>query len=210
MTVVADTRQRLVDGAIETVRAAGIAGASARAIAAAAGVNQALIFYHFGSVRELLVAACESTTEARVAPFRDRLDSVGSVRELLAVGRDLHVQERALGNVAVLAQLLAGAQSDPVLAEATAAALALWIAPLERSLDRLLTGSPLSDLVDVPALARAVAAGFIGLELYEGVDPAGASAALDALDRLAALIDVADELPPIAIRALRRTLARRV
>src|SRR5213078_627494 len=60
-----DTRQRLVDGAIETLRTHGLAGASARTIAATAGVNQALVFYHFGSVHELLEAACVAATEAR-------------------------------------------------------------------------------------------------------------------------------------------------
>jgi AcrR family transcriptional regulator len=40
----ADTRQRLIDGAIETIRKHGITGTSARTIASAAGVNQALVF----------------------------------------------------------------------------------------------------------------------------------------------------------------------
>lgn len=42
----------------------------------------------------------------------------------------------------VLAQLLAGAQTDPKLAESTEAALRLWITPIEQALARLLTGSP--------------------------------------------------------------------
>ncbi|EWM11480.1 LOW QUALITY PROTEIN: TetR-family transcriptional regulator, partial [Kutzneria sp. 744] len=58
----AETRQRLIDGAIETIRQHGIAGTSARTIAATAGVNQALVFYHFGSVNDLLKAACLAAT----------------------------------------------------------------------------------------------------------------------------------------------------
>ena len=77
----------------------------------------------------------------------------------------------------VLAQLLAGAQSDEQLAEPTARALALWIAEVETVLRRLLAQTPLADLADPAGLARAVSAAFIGLELFEGVDPAGASAA---------------------------------
>ena len=38
----------------------------------------------------------------------------------------------------------------------------------------LLAGSPLAEVADPAGLARAISAGFIGLELYEGVDPAGA------------------------------------
>jgi hypothetical protein len=52
-------------------------------------------------------------------------------------------------------------------------------------------------------LARAVCAGFVGLELFERIDPAGASAALDALERLAVLVD---DLGPVARMALRGKL----
>ncbi|MCE6997485.1 TetR family transcriptional regulator [Saccharothrix sp. S26] len=203
-----DTRQRLIDGAIETIRRHGITGTSARSIAATAGVNQALVFYHFGSVHELLEAACLAATEARVAAFAARLDEVADLRQLLDLGRRLHAEERSLGNVMVLAQLLAGAQADPELAKATSAALGLWIRPVERVLERLLTGSPVGGLVDTAGLARAVCAGFIGLELFEGVDPAGANAALDALDRLAVLVDVVEDLGPVARRALRAKLRK--
>lgn len=204
----ADTRQRLIDGAIETIRQHGITGTSARTIATAAGVNQALVFYHFGSVHELLEAACLAATEARVAPFLARLDEVTDLRQLLALGRRLHTEERALGHVMVLAQLLAGAQSDPKLAQATSAALHLWIGPVEQVLNRLLGDSPLAAVIDIPGLAHAVCAGFIGLELFEGIDPAGANAALDALDRLAVLLEVVDDLGPVARRALRGKLRK--
>jgi AcrR family transcriptional regulator len=207
---VADTRQRLIDGAIETIRTHGFAGASARSIAATAGVNQALVFYHFGSVHDLLRAAFLAETEARVTPFAERLGEITDVRQLLALGRALHAEERARGNVTVLAQMLAGAQTDPELAAATSAALQLWIVPIEQALTRLLAGSPVAEVIDTAGLARAVSAGFVGLELYEGVDPSGADAALDALDRLAVLIEVLDDLGPIARRALRGKLRRTV
>ncbi|WP_067181627.1 TetR/AcrR family transcriptional regulator [Microtetraspora niveoalba] len=202
----ADTRQRLIDGAIDTIRRQGVAGASARVIAGNAGVNQALIFYHFGSVQELLRAATLAATEARVAPFAARLDEVSSLRELLDLGRGVHAEERSLGNVTVLAQMLAGAQADPELAEVTSTALSLWIGPIERTLERVLAGSPVAEFVDVSGLARAVFAGFVGLELFEGADPAGAAAALEALDRLGVLLEVVDDLGPVARRALRRRL----
>ncbi|MCP2243938.1 transcriptional regulator, TetR family [Lentzea aerocolonigenes] len=205
---VADTRQRLIDGAIDTIRAHGLTGATARGIAATAGVNQALVFYHFGSVNELLKAACLAATRARAEPFAERLDEITDLRQLLALGRTLHAEERDRGNVMVLAQLLAGAQTDPDLAEATSASLQLWITPIERTLTRLLAASPVAELIDTAGLARAVSAGFIGLELYEGVDADGAKAALDALDRLGVLIEVVDDLGPVAVRALRGKLRR--
>jgi hypothetical protein len=65
-----------------------------------------------------------------------------------------------------------------------------------------------AEIADVPGLSRAVSAAFIGLELYEGVDEAGAARALEAIDQLAVLIEVMDELGPIARRALRSRLKR--
>ncbi|MEV4491842.1 TetR family transcriptional regulator [Micromonospora coxensis] len=202
----AGTRQKLIDGALAAIRAHGIAGVSARTVAAAAGVNQALVFYHFGTVDDLLAEACRSATEARVAAYRERFAEVRSLRELLDVGRVLHEQERIQGNVAVLAQLLAGAQTDPRLAGPTAAALGLWTTEIEAVLRRLLRDSPAAPVADPAGLARAISAAFVGLELFEGVDPAGAREALAALDRLAVLVEVLDDLGPLARRALRAKL----
>lgn len=201
------TRRRLMDGAVQAIRQHGIAGVSARTVAGCAGVNQALIFYHFGTLDDLLAAACQAATADRVAAYRDRFAAVRSLRELLDLGRELHEQERSEGNLGVLAQLLAGAQTDERLAASTAAALRLWIDEIEQVLRRVLAGSPVAELADPRGLARAVAAGFVGLELYEGVDRAGADAALAALEQLAVLVDVVDDLGPIARRALRGRLA---
>ena len=202
------TRAKLLEGALRTLVEQGIAKTSARTIAATAGVNQALVFYHFGSVDELLAAACRHGAEQRVARHRERLAAIGSLAELLAFGREVHVEERAQGHVAVLGQLLAGAQTHPRLAPATAAGLDLWITEIEGVLRRVLSASPLGEFADAGGLARAVAASFVGLELYEGVDPEGADAALAALEQLAVLAAALDSLGPVAQRAVRHHLRR--
>lgn len=203
-----DTKQRLLDGALTALREHGITGVSARSIAAAAGANQALVFYHYGSVDELLAAACRHATASRVTAYAERFAAVTSLRELLQVGRELHAEELRQGNVSVLAQMLAAGQRGGRIAETTAAALQLWVDEIEKVLHRLLAGSPMAEIADVPGLARAVSAAFIGLELYEGVDQAGAQRALDALDQLAVLVEVVDELGPLARRALRSRIKR--
>jgi AcrR family transcriptional regulator len=203
-----DTRRKLIAGVIETLRTRGIAASSARAIAAASGVNQALIFYHFGSVENLVDVACREATAERVALYRDRFASVGSLRELLRLGRELHFAEREEGNVTALAQVLAGAQQDERLAAAARDALGLWIAEIQSALIRLTTGSAIGDVADPAGLAQGVAAAFIGIELYEGVNPAGAAAALDTLEQLALLTEVIEDLGPIARRALRARIRR--
>lgn len=51
------TRRKLLDAAIVTLDREGYSGATARAIAAEAGCNQASIYYHFGGIAQLFVAA---------------------------------------------------------------------------------------------------------------------------------------------------------
>ncbi|RVX46632.1 TetR family transcriptional regulator [Nonomuraea polychroma] len=204
-----DTRTKLLDAALETLKKQGIAGVSARTIAAAAGVNQALVFYHFGSVGQLLAAACEHGSQQRIALYRARFAAVTSLRELLDLGRALHAEERAEGSVAALAQLLAGSQTDAELAPATTAGLNLWIGEVEQALGRVLARSPLAEFVDVPGLAKAVAAAFVGLELYEGVDAEGATQALNALEELAVLVTAMEDMGPLVRRAVRTRLRRR-
>lgn len=205
----ADTKEKLLVGALRTLTEQGIAKTSARSVAATAGVNQALVFYHFGSVDELLAAACRYGAEQRVAHYRPRLAHITTLAELLAFGRTMHEEEKAGGHVAFLGQLLAGAQTQPALAPATAAGLDLWIEEIEQVLGRVLAHSPVGEFTDPAGLARAVAAAFVGLELYEGVDERGADAAFGALEQLAALVAVLDELGPVAQRAVRHQLRRK-
>jgi AcrR family transcriptional regulator len=203
-----ETRRKLLDGALLALREQGVAGVSARSIAAAAGVNQALVFYHFGSVDELLSAACITLSKERIANYTQQLAEVTTLRQLLELSRQLHSDETDEGNITVLAQMLAGARTNPRLAEATNQALVLWTSPVEATLERLLATSPLRDVLDVPSLARAATATLIGLELYQGVDPAGADSAFTAFEQVAVFVEIADNLGPVAKRALRTILNR--
>src|SRR5438874_2502405 len=63
-----ETKNRIVEAALAVLKRQGYAGASARSIAAEGRFNQALIFYHFGSVRNLLLAA-DDAAYAIVAQF---------------------------------------------------------------------------------------------------------------------------------------------
>ncbi|MGW6980051.1 TetR/AcrR family transcriptional regulator [Streptomyces sp. NPDC054932] len=204
----AATKEKLLEGALRTLVEQGIAKASARTIATTAGVGQGLIFYHFGSVDELLAAACRHGAEQRVARYRERLAGLGSLTELLEFARSMHEEERAAGNVAMLGQLLAAGQNSPTLAAATADGLGLWIQELETVLTRLLAATPLDGYTDPAGLARATAASFIGIELYEGVDPQGAGSALDALEQLAGLAAVLEGLGSLSQRVVRHGLRR--
>src|SRR5215469_7743658 len=55
----AETRQRILDAALREFAAHGLAGARTETIAAAAGVNKALLYYYFDSKDALYQAALE-------------------------------------------------------------------------------------------------------------------------------------------------------
>ena len=203
-----DTKANLLAAAADTLRDAGIAGLSARAIGTRAGVNQALIFYHFNTVTELVIAATRSAVDESVDYYRGEFATVTSLVELLHLGRQLHERERERGNVQMMAQLMAGAQQDPQLAEAASYAMRAWSSEIEIVVRRVLHGSPLELIADPRGLAHAVSAAFIGIQLYDGVDPAGSTSALDALEQLGTLIEVVDELGPVARRALQGKVRR--
>ena len=55
----ADTRARILEAALSEFALHGLAGARTERIATAAGVNKALLYYHFDSKEKLYVAALE-------------------------------------------------------------------------------------------------------------------------------------------------------
>jgi len=203
-----NTTDKLLAAAAQALSQEGVASLSARSIAARAQVNQALIFYHFGSLGGLLDAAVRRSVDEAVADYRGRLGEVATLSGLLELGNTLHSVEKERGNVAQMAQVLAGAQRDERLAGAARYAIETWSAELEAVLRRVLAASPLDGILEPAGMARAVAAGFIGLQLYEGVDPSGATSAIDALAAIAAIAQSLDGLGPVATRAVRSRLLK--
>lgn len=204
-----DTQSKLIAGALETIRTVGIAGTSARAVAAAAGVNQALVFYHFGTVSGLIEAASNSAVDDAIARYRRRLATARKIEDLLAIGAELREQEHERGNGAVMAQVLAGAGRDPVLARAGRYAVTAWTDQIATVLRRLLAPSTLSGLFDPDELAPLVAAAFVGLELVAQVDPARTDKAYAGLTSVGSLAGSVLTAGPVAQRALRAILRRR-
>lgn len=202
-----DTRTRLMRACLSTIRTQGMAKTSARTVAATAGVNQALIFYHFGTLSGLVRAAFLDATGRRVATLQPGLDAVTTFEELLAAAQGLHEAEDAEGNVTVLAQVLAGAQADPELADAAGEALALWSTPVRAAVERVLADSALGNALDADTLTRMVTASFVGMELIGPTDPGLDPPVL--LRRLTPLARALDGLGPLARRAVRAGLRSR-
>jgi AcrR family transcriptional regulator len=73
---------KIVEAALRTLKTQGFAGSSARAIAAEGDFSQALIFYHFGSVRDLLLAVLDLISARRMTAYAEAFDSAHAPSEL--------------------------------------------------------------------------------------------------------------------------------
>ena len=198
------TRRRLVDATMQTIREQGVAKLSARTVAATGGVNQALVFYHFGSVDGLVAQACRIATSERVDRYRDDLGAVTTFGGLLDVAGRVRADEREAGNVTVLAQVLAASHGNPDLATAAGEAIALWTDAVRPTLRRLLATSPVGELFDADVLTDLAASAFVGIELME---PTRAAVPVeDPLAQLRPVAELLDGLGPIARRAVRSVL----
>jgi AcrR family transcriptional regulator len=186
-----DTRSRIVAAALQTLRADGIAGLSARAIARHGGFNQALIFYHFGSLEGLLVAVARSESERRSALYAPALREVNTVSELVAVAGRLHEEEFRDGNVAALTQMLAGASRSEDLADGIRDALQPWTDLVGETIERLVLQTPYADILPHEDLTAGVTALFLGIELFTGLHPShrGDNSLFKTMDMVAAVLD---------------------
>ena len=187
-----ETRGALVAAAIEALGSVGFAGASARDIAGRAGCNQALVFYHFGTVTDLLLAALDDVSSRRLAAYSQLLEQAGSLTELIDSARVIFSEDLDAGHVAVLVEMITGAQSTPGLGEQVAARLAPWRAFAETAVRKAVSGSPVALLLPAKELAHGVVAGFLGLELLASLDGdrAAALALFDRARLIAGLLDL--------------------
>ena len=164
------SRRALIEAAIESLRFDGFAGASARAIAARADVNPGLIFYHFGTVADLLLAALEEVSVRRMQRYSAALDAAATPEDLLAVATEVFREDLDEGYVTVLAEMIAGAGFSPGLGEQVAAVIAPWRTFAQQAIETIVSESPLASLVPVDDAAHAVVALYLGLEMLSHLD----------------------------------------
>ena len=164
------TQEALVEAAIETLREEGFARASARAIAGRAGCNQALVFYHFGSVANLLLAALDETSRRRMESYRATVEEASTPAELVGAAATIYRQDLDQGHMAVLAEMVAGRSAIPGLGEEIAARIAPWLEFTETALGRVFEDTPFAGLVPSAEVAYAVVALYLGMELLTHID----------------------------------------
>jgi len=192
----AEVRSALVAAAIDALRDVGFAGASAREIARRAGHSQALVFYHFGSVNDLLLAALDEVSARRMDAYRTMLEHANSVGALAGSARSIFSQDLDAGHVRVLVEMITGAHAVPGLGPQVAERLRPWRDLAHEAVRRALGWSAAARLLPPAEAAHALVAGFLGLELLASLD-GDRAAALAVFDRARSLVRLLDMLAAI-------------
>lgn len=164
------TRRNLLDAALTTLNRAGYSGATARAIAADAGCNQASIYYHFGGISELLVAALVDSNERRMAAYEAALEPLNDPAEILAAWQELYAEDARSGHIGAMTELVGATAVEPRLREGMVAVTTQWRALSVATIRRAVQGTFLEPLVPIEEAANAIMAATLGVELLGHID----------------------------------------
>jgi AcrR family transcriptional regulator len=180
-----DTKNRLVEAARAVLMEEGFAGASARVIATRAGVNQALVFYHYGGVDPLLLAALDASSEVRLAAYAEAVDSAGSIPALIERLEALFAEDVASGHMTLVTELVAAGLSRPDLRKQVTARAEPWRVLTQRAARRYLANTPFESAAD--EIASLVVALGLGANLLARLEEANVD--LPRLRELATLFE---------------------
>jgi AcrR family transcriptional regulator len=208
---VGDTRSRILDAAFRRLAAEGYAALSVREIAKDAGVNHALINYHFGTKDQLVIEVLDAANRRLLERQSTMYAGPGGFAEKWAQARRFYERDLASGFVRVQAELWAASLSNADLREKFVPRLLAWkqlVLGAVREAVKLLEsgGVALPRAVTAEVIACWISEFWLGMEF---ADLLGAKeeqtrhrAALDAVQSLLESLDARPRKP--AARARRR------
>lgn len=184
------TKDRIVEAALETIKAEGFAGTSAREIARRGGFNQALIFYHFGTVNDLLLVALDRASAQTLSRYRDALASAATLPERLRGVIELYREDLICGHVTVVSEMIGGSLGHPGLGPPVVARMEPWVGLVEEAVGDAIRELGLTEIIPPRTAAMAVVALSLGVDLVYHLerDPARVEALFELAERVTDLI----------------------
>jgi AcrR family transcriptional regulator len=168
---VANSRQRIIDAALTTLKDNGFAATSTRAIAANGGFQAGLIFYYFPTLADLLIAALEHASNERLERHGAAIDAASTLSELLALLERIYADDRESGFVRIVSEMVAGSVADPALGPRMVALVEPWLDVTEAAAARVLAPTGVSRLVSPRQLAFAAVTFYLGANLLTQLVP---------------------------------------
>jgi len=166
------TRERLLHATVELMAEIGIDRVRTRSIAERAGVNSALVHYHFGSVAALVMEAAQDALLRTLGPAIEAFQSGATIRaSIRAILRWVERHGDEAPGSTILAEAMVKATRN--------ASFRRWATTASRRfrqviLDRLRASRAAGELdpeLDLPAAAIVLAAALDGLLFHRLVDP---------------------------------------
>lgn len=164
------TKQELVAAAIGGLIEDGYGGTTARSIATRANCNQAAIYYHFGGIDQLLLAALEVSSQSRLERYKERITGDRTLSELLELLEQLYEQDRESGHLGVLTELVGGITASPGLREGIELTTAPWLEFVEGRIQHAAQSVPFGAIMPAADIADVIFSLVIGVELRNKVD----------------------------------------
>jgi AcrR family transcriptional regulator len=174
-----ETRTAIVTATVGALAEHGFSATSARVVAERAGVAPGGVFYHFGSMDELLAEVFRTCLERRIARLRAGVEVAPDrlAEAFTQVVRDefAHPESRAI------LELVVGAIDSPLLAAQVRDGLDRSFAFTREVVDLLLADSPLAGVLPLDLVAQVAASAFFGLAV---MDLVGADVDIDGMTAL--------------------------
>jgi AcrR family transcriptional regulator len=166
----ADTRESIVSATIASLAEQGFSATSARAVAARAEVAPGGVFYHFGSMDNLLADVFTVCLDRRIERLRAGI-GVTAAELPTAFARAVR-DEFAHPESRALLELVVGAIDSPVLGVRVREGLDRSFVFTREVVDTLLAGSPMAGVLPLDHVAQVAASAFFGLAVMDlvGVD----------------------------------------
>jgi AcrR family transcriptional regulator len=180
------TKDIIIEAALRTVRDLGYSRTTARAVAREGGFNQALIFYHFGSLKNLLLAALDRTSGARMERYRQAVAQAHSFDDLVGVAITIYREDLEEGHMTVASEMIAGGVADPELRPQIVARAHQWVDFVEEAIRPMLERSPFGAVAPARNMAFALVAFYCGVNIFSRLEEDHAQT--DALFEMAARV----------------------
>ena len=206
------TRERILDATFRRLVAEGYAALSVREIAKDAGVNHALINYHFRSKDQLVIDVLDAVNQRLLSRQASMYGSGDGFAQKWASARRFYEDDLASGFVRLQAELWAASLANPVLREKFLPRLLAWkklvLGGVREAIDALQAdGTRLPPPFTPEVIACWISEFWLGMEFVDllGVkaEQAEHRAALDAVQWLLEWLDAKASKPAVGRRSRR-------
>lgn len=209
------TRERILDATFRRLVSEGYAALSVREIARDAGVNHALINYHFRTKDQLVIEVLDAVNQRLLTRQAAMYRSSGGFAEKWAAARRFYEDDLASGFVRLQAELSAASLSNPGLREKYVPRLLAWkklvLGAVQEAVDAWQAdGTTLPAPFTPEVIACWIAEFWLGMETADLLDAKGSRPAhRAALDAVQWLLEALDAKAAKAARPAARKRSRR-